>query len=54
MSTNANGPVYNSQIDVRSKLAELDALKTQVDSLDVSANAGHNIYYSDVAPATSS
>ena len=52
MSTNANGPVYNSQIDVRSKLAEIDTLKTRVDGLDVSASAGHNIYYSDVAPVT--
>ena len=52
MSSNANGPVYNSQIDVRAKLAELDTLKTRVDGLDVSAQAGHNIYYSDVAPVT--
>ena len=53
LSSNANGPVYNSQIDVRAKLAELDTLKTRVDSLDVSAQAGHNIYYGDSAPVSS-
>jgi hypothetical protein len=52
MSSNANGPVYNNQIDVRAKLAEIDNLTTRIDNLDVAASAGHNIYYSDAAPVT--
>ena len=53
MTANANGPIYNNTIDVRSKLAEIDTLTTRVDSLDVASTATHNIYYGDTAPIAS-
>ena len=53
LTANAGGPVYTNQIDVRTKLTELEtattALTTQLNQLDIDANT-KNIYYSDTAP----
>ena len=46
ISSNANGPVYLNQVDVRSTLASLQA---QLDSIQHDSDT-KNIYYSDSAP----
>ena len=49
LNADANGPVFSNQLDVRTKLAEIDALQTAVVALQADTHDPH-VFYGDTSP----
>jgi len=49
LAANANGPQFNNQIDVRTKLAQIDTLQTAVTTLQGNTHDAH-VFYGDASP----
>ena len=49
LAANANGPQFNNQIDVRTKLAQIDTLQASITALQVDTHDPH-VFYGDTAP----
>ena len=49
LASNADGPQFNNQIDVRTKLAQIDTLQASVNALQVDTHDPH-VFYGDTAP----
>ncbi len=49
LAANANGPQFNNQIDVRTKLAQIDTLQASIAALQVDTHDPH-VFYGDTAP----
>jgi len=49
LASNADGPQFNNQIDVRTKLAQIDTLQASINALQVDTHDPH-VFYGDTAP----
>ena len=49
LAANANGPQFNNQIDVRTKLAQIDTLQATVTALQADTHDPH-VFYGDTSP----
>ena len=49
LAANANGPQFNNQIDVRTKLAQIDTLQASITALQADTHDPH-VFYGDTAP----
>ena len=49
LAANSNGPQFNNQIDVRTKLAQIDSLQASVTALQADTHDPH-VYYGDTSP----
>ena len=49
LASNADGPQFNNQIDVRTKLAQIDTLQASVNALQADTHDPH-VFYGDTAP----
>jgi len=49
LAANADGPQFNNQIDVRTKLAQIDTLQASIAALQVDTHDPH-VFYGDTAP----
>lgn len=51
LAANANGPQFNNQIDVRTKLTQIDTLQTAVTALQADTHGSH-VFYGDADPVS--
>ena len=49
LAANANGPQFNNQIDVRTKLAQIDTIQASINALQADTHDPH-VFYGDTAP----